>query len=151
MTNAPTLIDWVAKVGPGRGKLAGFSIAKYGAQAGNDWQWFADAGNGIRTNGQFVTGNDPNDANVPSTVQFQQGWVQHLVSRWGTNAAGGVRYYVLDNEKVPVEHSEEELARVKETVATIADGILEQHFEPKPSPELCSFCDYRIICPAAEK
>ena len=92
------LIDWVAKVGPGRSKLAGFSIAKYGAQTGNDWQWFPDAGNGVRTNGQFVTGNDPNDANVPSNAVFQQGWVQHLVGRWGTNAAGGLRYYILDNE-----------------------------------------------------
>ena len=92
------LIEWVAKVGPGRNKLAGFSIAKYGAQSDNDWQWFPDAGNGVRTNGQFVTGNDPNDANVPSTAGFQQGWVQHLVGRWGTNATGGLRYYILDNE-----------------------------------------------------
>ncbi len=97
MLTIPT-IDWVAKVGPGRTKLAGFSIAKYGAQSGNDWQWFPDAGNGVRTNGQFVTGNDPNDANVPSNAVFQQGWIQHLVSRWGTNAAGGLRYYILDNE-----------------------------------------------------
>src|SRR6266550_7793139 len=50
------LIDWVAKVGSGRNKLAGFSIAKYGAQAGSDWQWFPDAGNGVRSDGQFVTG-----------------------------------------------------------------------------------------------
>ncbi len=92
------LIDWVAKVGSNRSKLARFSIAKYGAQTGNDWQWFPDAGNGVRTNGQFVTGNDPNDANVPSNSAFQQGWVQHLVSRWGTNASGGLRYYILDNE-----------------------------------------------------
>jgi hypothetical protein len=92
------LIEWVAKVGSGRSKLASFSIAKYGAQTGNDWQWFADAGNGVLTNGQFVTGNDPNDANVPSNSVFQQGWVQHLVSRWGTNASGGLRYYILDNE-----------------------------------------------------
>jgi hypothetical protein len=92
------MIDWVAKVGPNRSKLAGFSIAKYGSQTGNDWQWFADAGNGVRTNGQDVTGNDPNDANVPSTSLSQQGWVQHLVSRWGTNANGGLRYYILDNE-----------------------------------------------------
>ncbi len=40
-----------------------------------------------RPDGQFVTGNDPNDANVPSNSTFQQGWVQHLVSRWGTNAS----------------------------------------------------------------
>jgi Glycoside hydrolase family 44 len=92
------LIEWVAKVGPGRTKLASFSIAKYGPQTGNDWQWFPDAGNGIRTNGQFVTGNDPNDASVPSTAAFQRGWIEHLVNRWGTNANGGLRYYILDNE-----------------------------------------------------
>jgi Glycoside hydrolase family 44 len=97
MLTIPT-IDWVAKVGSGRTKLAGFSIAKYGAQSGNDWQWFPDAGNGVRTDGSFITGNDPNDANVSSNSTFQQGWVQHVVSRWGTNAAGGLRYYILDNE-----------------------------------------------------
>jgi hypothetical protein len=92
------MVGWVAKVGPGRGKLASFSIAKYGAQTGSDWQWMPDAGNGIRTNGSYVTGNDPNDANVPATSLFQQGWVQHLVNRWGTSANGGLRYYILDNE-----------------------------------------------------
>jgi hypothetical protein len=45
------MIDWVARLGPNRSKVASFSIAKYGAQTGNDWQWFADAGNGVRTNG----------------------------------------------------------------------------------------------------
>jgi hypothetical protein len=97
MLTIPT-IDWVAKVGPGRSKLAGFSIAKYGPQSDNDWQWFPDAGNGVRADGSFVTGNDPVDANVASTSAFQQSWVQHLVSRWGTNTAGGLRYYILDNE-----------------------------------------------------
>src|SRR5712691_2241237 len=92
------LIDWVAKLGSNRSKLAGFSVAKFAPQTGNDWQWFPDAGNGVRTNGPTVTGNDPNDANVPSNSLFQQGWVQHLVSRWGTNANGGLRYYILDNE-----------------------------------------------------
>jgi len=97
MLTIPT-VDWVAKLGANRSKLASFSIAKYGAQTGNDWQWFPDAGNGIRTNGQYVTGNDPNDANVPSNSTFQQGWVQHLVNRWGSQANGGLRYYILDNE-----------------------------------------------------
>ena len=92
------MIDWVAKLASNRGKLASFSIAKYGPQTGNDSQWFPDAGNGILTNGQYVTGNNPNDANVASNSLFQQGWVQHLVSRWGTNANGGLRYYILDNE-----------------------------------------------------
>jgi DNA helicase-2/ATP-dependent DNA helicase PcrA len=52
---------------------------------------------------------------------------------------------------VPVEHSEEELERVRTTVAEIGDGIMAHEFEPRPSPEICPFCDYRIVCPAAEK
>ncbi|MEZ5427098.1 MAG: glycoside hydrolase family 44 protein [Pyrinomonadaceae bacterium] len=92
------IIDWIAKVGPNREKLSSFSISKYGAQTGNDWQWFPDAGNGVRTNGQFVTGNDKTDANVPNSVAFQQGWVDHLINIWGTSGAGGLKYYILDNE-----------------------------------------------------
>jgi hypothetical protein len=92
------MIEWIAKLGANRIKLPGFSIAKYGAQTGNDWQWFPDAGNGVAANGQFISGNDPRDANVPSSSLVQQAWVQHLVGRWGQNANGGLRYYVLDNE-----------------------------------------------------
>jgi hypothetical protein len=73
MLTIPT-IGWVAKLGSNRNKLAGFSIAKDGAQTGNDSQWFPDAGNGILTSGQNVTGNDPNDANVSSDSSFQQAW-----------------------------------------------------------------------------
>lgn len=92
------IIDWIAKVGANRSKLASFSINKYGAQTGNDAQYFPDAGNGIRTNGQNVTGNDPNDTNVPNSVQFQQTWIQHLIGRWGNASGSGVRFYILDNE-----------------------------------------------------
>src|SRR5215471_4744165 len=92
------MIDWVAKLGANRSKLASFSIAKYGAQTGNDWQWFPDAGNGIRTNGSFVTGNDPNDANVPNSAATQQNWVEHIKNKWNPAANGGLKYYILDNE-----------------------------------------------------
>src|SRR5678816_2552894 len=96
MLTIPT-IGWVAKLGPSRSKLASFSQAKYSytAQA-NDWQWFADAGNGIRkSDGSKVTGNDPNDANIPANSTFQQGWIQHLVGTWGNAANGGLRYYIM--------------------------------------------------------
>ena len=93
------MIGWVAKLGSGRSKLAGFSIGKYGAQTGNDWQWFPDAGNGIlSSNGLPVSGNDPNDANVPNSSSLQQQWVQAIVNKWGTAANGGLNYYILDNE-----------------------------------------------------
>jgi DNA helicase-2/ATP-dependent DNA helicase PcrA len=69
---------------------------------------------------------------------------------WQLETSAQSYFYVMTGDKVPVEHSPEELERVKATVAEIADGILEQDFEPKPDKEICSFCDYRIICPAAE-
>jgi len=93
------LLDWVAKLGVNRSKLASFSIVKYGPQTGNDWQWFPDAGNGIlQSTGQPVAGNNPTDANVASSASFQQGWVQHLINRWGAASNSGLRYYILDNE-----------------------------------------------------
>jgi hypothetical protein len=124
MLTVPT-IDWVAKVASNRGKLASFSIAKYGAQTGNDWQWFADAGNGVLTTGQYVSGNDPNDANVPSSSSFQQGWIQHLVGRWGTNASGGVRYYILDNEPSIWHSTHRDVHPVGATMTEIRDKMVD--------------------------
>lgn len=92
------MLDWVAKLGPNRATLPGFSIAKYGPQTDNDATWFPDAGNGVQLNGQFIVGNDPTDAHVPSSSAFQRGWMQHLISKWGTSGNGGLRYYILDNE-----------------------------------------------------
>ena len=93
------MIGWVARLGPNRSKLAGFSIAKYGAQTGNDWQWFSDAGNGIlQSTNQPVQGNDPNDASVPNSPMFQGQWIQNIVNQWGLAQNGGQRYYLLDNE-----------------------------------------------------
>jgi hypothetical protein len=119
------LIDWVAKTGPGRGKLASFSIAKYGAQSGNDWQWMPDAGTGIRTNGQYVTGNDPTDANVPSNSTLQEQWVRHLVTRWGTTANGGLRYYILDNEPSLWHATHRDVHPTGQTLDEIRDKIIE--------------------------
>jgi DNA helicase II / ATP-dependent DNA helicase PcrA len=70
---------------------------------------------------------------------------------WRLETSAQSYFYVLTGQKVPVEHSEEELERVKGTVSEIAGGILKQRFDPTPSPDICRFCDYRIICPAAEK
>ncbi len=93
------MLDWVGNLGPNRTKLASFSQAKYGAQTGNDWQWFPDAGNGIlQSNGQFVTNNNPADANVANNSAIQQSWVQNIVTKWGLASASAPRYYILDNE-----------------------------------------------------
>src|SRR5436190_1556359 len=93
------MLDWVAKLGPNRSKLASFSQAKYGAQTGNDAQWFPDAGNGVlKSTGQNVTGNDPTDANIANNSVYQQQWVQAMVNKWGPASSAAPRYYILDNE-----------------------------------------------------
>ena len=40
--------------------------------------------------------------------------------------------------------------RVEGVVLEVGEGILGQDFEPRPSPEICSWCDFRLICPASE-
>jgi hypothetical protein len=45
-----------------------------------------------------MIGSVATDANVTADAAFQQDWIQHLVTRWGTAGNGGVRYYALDNE-----------------------------------------------------
>jgi DNA helicase II / ATP-dependent DNA helicase PcrA len=66
------------------------------------------------------------------------------------DAADGSYWYVLDDEKVPVAGEPDALQRVERTVAEVSEGILGQDFEPRPSFETCSWCDFRLICPASE-
>jgi RecB family exonuclease len=70
---------------------------------------------------------------------------------WQLEASQQAYYYVLDDLKVPVPRDEADTEWVKETVLAVGEGILDQQFEPTPSHAACSICDYRIVCPAAEK
>jgi RecB family exonuclease len=70
---------------------------------------------------------------------------------WGLEASRQAYYYVLDDLKVPVPRDDTDREWVKDTVLAVGEGILGQQFEPTPSPAACSICDYRIVCPAAEK
>jgi DNA helicase II / ATP-dependent DNA helicase PcrA len=70
---------------------------------------------------------------------------------WGLEASRQAYYYVLDDLKVPVVRDEADREWVKDTVLAVGEGILDQQFEPTPSHAACSICDYRIVCPAAEK
>ena len=93
------MLDWIAKLGSNRSKLASFSQAKYGAQTGNDWQWYPDAGNGIlQSTNQPITNNDPNDANTGNNSTFQGQWVQAIVNQFGAASGQAPRYFILDNE-----------------------------------------------------
>jgi CRISPR/Cas system-associated exonuclease Cas4 (RecB family) len=70
---------------------------------------------------------------------------------WGLEASRQAYYYVLDDLKVPVPRDDADRESVKEAVLAAGEGILAQRFDPTPSHAACSLCDYRIVCPAAEK
>ncbi len=70
---------------------------------------------------------------------------------WQLAASSQAYYYVLDDEKVPVQRDDADRGWITDTVLEVADGILSQGFEPTPSYRACSVCDYRIICPATER
>lgn len=92
------MIGWSPKLGPDRSILYSYSVTNYGPQTSTD-PYLPDAGNGISvTNNTPIIWNNPNDANFPTNSTFQQGYVQHLISNWGSSTNGGVRYYIMDNE-----------------------------------------------------
>jgi DNA helicase-2/ATP-dependent DNA helicase PcrA len=70
---------------------------------------------------------------------------------WRLESSQQAYYYVLDDLKVPVPRGERDAETIKDIVLQVGEGILAQAFEPTPSHASCSICDYRIVCPAAER
>ncbi len=69
---------------------------------------------------------------------------------WQVDAGLGSYWYVLEDERVPIAPKPDDAKRVERTVLEVGTGIEAQDFEPRPSYEICSWCDYRLICPASE-
>jgi DNA helicase-2/ATP-dependent DNA helicase PcrA len=97
----------------------------------------------------YKTGERKSEEDLDSDLQLA---LYRLAAReaWGIEAGTGSYYYVLDAEKVPAPTRPDDAERVERTVLQVGEGILGQDFEPRPSPKVCSWCDYRLICPAAE-
>jgi DNA helicase-2/ATP-dependent DNA helicase PcrA len=98
----------------------------------------------------YKTGRSKTAAELRSDVQLS---IYQMGAResWGIETAAHSYYYVMTAEKVPVAHSDAELDRVRATIEEIGAGIARQDFQPTPKQEICSFCDFRIVCPAAER
>ena len=97
----------------------------------------------------YKTGDPKPARELQSDVQLA---IYRLAAReaWRLEGAAGSYWYVLADEKVAVGGSPDDLERVEGVVLEVGEGILEQDFEPRPSPEICSWCDFRLICPASE-
>ncbi len=90
-------IGYVAKLGSGGSILPSFPASVYPNQQSFD-PYDSNAGNGVYTNGQNITGNNPNLAYVASSPATEKGWIQEIVNTFGGANNGGVQYYTLDNE-----------------------------------------------------
>ena len=99
-------IGWTPKL---RQKNWGFSQALYGAQPWNECVaspddpaelWCKrDAGDGVLASGAKITNNSPFDTSIAITPAFEAGFMAHIASHILANAAaGGVKYFALDNE-----------------------------------------------------
>jgi DNA helicase-2/ATP-dependent DNA helicase PcrA len=97
----------------------------------------------------YKTGERKSEAALESDLQLA---LYRLAAgeAWDLEASTGTYYYVLDAEKVAAPVGPDDAERVERTVLQVGEGILGQDFEPRPSPTVCGWCDYRLICPAAE-
>jgi DNA helicase II / ATP-dependent DNA helicase PcrA len=97
----------------------------------------------------YKTGERKSEAELESDLQLA---LYRLAAReaWELEANTGSYYYVLDADKVAAPVRADDAERVERTVFQVGEGVLGQDFEPRPSPTVCSWCDYRLICPAAE-
>jgi DNA helicase-2/ATP-dependent DNA helicase PcrA len=98
----------------------------------------------------YKTGKAKTPAQLKEDVQLSLYQIGARQS-WQLDASRQSYYYVLDNEQVPLEASDDNIESVRETAIAVADGIRSQSFEPTPSWAACSSCDFQLICPAAER
>ena len=97
----------------------------------------------------YKTGDPGSAPKLSGDVQLA---LYRLAAReaWEIDAELGSYWYVLADERVPAPAQPDDAERVERTVLEVAAGISDQDFEPRPSYEICSWCDYRLICPASE-
>jgi DNA helicase-2/ATP-dependent DNA helicase PcrA len=98
----------------------------------------------------YKTGRPKKAADLREDVQLAL-YAVAAQEAWALAASHQAYYYILDDQKVPVDMSEDDREWITDTVLEVADGITSQGFEPTPSFQACSICDYRIACPAAER
>ncbi len=99
----------------------------------------------------YKTGRPKTAAQLTEDVQLSLYAVGARES-WRLEASRQAYYYLLDDQKVEVPADDGDRGEwVQEVAMEVAEGILSQGFEPTPSFSACSICDYRLVCPAAER
>jgi Glycoside hydrolase family 44 len=108
-----------------------FPVSEYGAQRSTNPYVFPII-NGIRetcgnsiatavtTGSSQLLDRDILANHIPNSTALQQRWVEHLISTFGTGAAGGVKYYQLDNEPLGWSNTHRDVQPHTATYATIS-------------------------------
>lgn len=97
----------------------------------------------------YKTGRPRTPEQLREDVQLQL-YAVAAVDAWGIDVPRQSYHYILDDVKTPLEAEGEERAKITEVVERVGAAILAQDFEPTPSYEACTICDYQLTCPAAE-
>ncbi len=97
----------------------------------------------------YKTGRPKSAAQLVEDVQLSL-YAVGAREAWKLDASRQAYYYVLDDEKVSVP-GDGSNGWILDVASEVAEGILSQGFEPTPSVSACSICDYRLVCPAAER
>jgi Glycoside hydrolase family 44 len=116
------LFDWAAKHA-NSSTLGSFPVSVYGPQQATD-PFNSNLGNGVHTNGTNITGNDPSIAYVANSPSFEQVWIQHLISTFGTSQNGGVKYYTLGNEPALWNSTHRDIHPAGETNTELLNDII---------------------------
>jgi DNA helicase-2/ATP-dependent DNA helicase PcrA len=98
----------------------------------------------------YKTGRPKTAAQLADDVQLSL-YAVGAREAWELQASRQAYYYLLDDEKVSVPGEGERAEWIQAVALEVAEGILSQGFEPTPSFAACSVCDYRLVCPAAER
>jgi DNA helicase II / ATP-dependent DNA helicase PcrA len=99
----------------------------------------------------YKTGRPKTAAQLTEDVQLSL-YAVGAREAWRLEASRQAYYYLLDDQKVEVPADDGDRSEwVQEVAMEVAEGILSQGFEPTPSFAACSMCDYRLVCPAAER
>ncbi len=99
----------------------------------------------------YKTGRPKSAAQLADDVQLSL-YAVGAREAWSLDASQQAYYYVLDDEKVTVDSEGGDRSEwIREVATEVAEGIQSQGFEPTPSFAACSVCDYRLVCPAAER
>ncbi len=96
----------------------------------------------------YKTGRPKSAAELVEDIQLSLYAVGARES-WSLDSSRQAYYYLLDDQKVAVPSDDS--GWVCDVALEVAEGILAQGFEPTPSFAVCSICDYRLVCPAAER